>query len=408
MQPRLSVKVLPRESEVVLYCVESYGCLAEGVVVGFPYLGSRCVGHDLRGAEMVDVVVVNADVVVDSGQGPAVQPDVDFGVAAGVFFVEQFAVGAVVKGGGQAVLVDLFDALAQRVVGVGGDLGGGGTADEAVEAVVAEGGGAAAGSVAVGGFAEGVAAFLIQPVAACGAVNVGQYAGVAGLALAVAVFVVAVAQGAEAACRAVDGGDEAAGGVVGVGKPTITYVVEVFKVAGLVIVSKLGTRAVAADPGTIILIPSLRIVLRIAIAKALRASKGIAVDKITGQHDHGGAALGLGGNLVDAALGVVPISDTAAGGVGGLGGSPIGVVKILAVKPAHVRNGFEFIGEASLRVVGEIQMEAAVQLNVAQAAFAASNSRASRSTAASAARGPGSTPARSSNCRGCTATRRAS
>ena len=86
------------------------------------------------------MVVVDGRVVVDSCERSAVQPDVGFGVAGLVAFKQQFAVAAVVKAGGEPVLVDFLDALAECVVGVGGGLGGGGAGGEAVEPVVGEAG----------------------------------------------------------------------------------------------------------------------------------------------------------------------------------------------------------------------------------------------------------------------------
>ena len=98
------------------------------------------------------------------------------------------------KAGSKTILVDLLDALAEGVVGVGSGLRCGLAGGETVEAVVGEAGGAGALGVAVGGAGAGLAAFLVEPVGR--AVDVGHGAGVAGLALAVAVFVVAVAEAA--------------------------------------------------------------------------------------------------------------------------------------------------------------------------------------------------------------------
>ena len=91
------------------------------------------------------------------------------------------------KIGAQTVGVDLFDALTHGVVAVEhvflGELG------YTVVAVVGERaeGGTGRG-VAIGLLAAGVAAALIQPVAACRRIDIGQDAGVAGFGLAVAVF----------------------------------------------------------------------------------------------------------------------------------------------------------------------------------------------------------------------------
>lgn len=70
-----------------------------------------------------------------SGPGPPIQPDIGLAIAGLVPLVQQFAIGAVVKDGGQPVLVELFDPLAERIVGIGRDLGSGLAGDEAVVAV---------------------------------------------------------------------------------------------------------------------------------------------------------------------------------------------------------------------------------------------------------------------------------
>ena len=106
---------------------------------------------------MVDVVVVNLRVVVDPRQWASFQPDIRFGVAVGVALVQEFAVGAVVEDGGQAVLVDFLDALAQAVVAIGGGFACGLAGGQAVEAVVGEAGNAADRcGVAVCGFGAGL------------------------------------------------------------------------------------------------------------------------------------------------------------------------------------------------------------------------------------------------------------
>ena len=91
------------------------------------------------------------------------------------------------EAGGKSVLVDLLDPLAEGVVAVGGGLRCGLAGDEAVVAVVGEAAGRAADGVAVRALDAGVAAALVQPVAAGRAVDVAEVAGVAGFDGAVAI-----------------------------------------------------------------------------------------------------------------------------------------------------------------------------------------------------------------------------
>ena len=126
------------------------------------------------------MVGVDAGLVVDPRQRSLAEPHILLRIPRLIPFEQQLAVGAVVEDRGKPVLVDLPDAFAQGVVGVGGGLrrrlGGG----QAVEPVVGEGGGADALGIAVGGLVARGAAGLEQAVAAGGAVDVGQGAGVAG------------------------------------------------------------------------------------------------------------------------------------------------------------------------------------------------------------------------------------
>ena len=177
---------------------------------------------------MIDVVVVDVGVVVDPRQRPSIQPDVGLGVAGLILFVQQFAVGAVVEDSGQPVLVDFLDALAQDVVGVGGGFACGLAGRQAVEPVVGEAGRARAQGVAIGGTRTRLGTLLVQPVGR--AVGLGHGAGVAGLALLVAVLVVGPGEAAVATGAAVEGGDEAAGGVVGVAERSVGDVVEVIDI----------------------------------------------------------------------------------------------------------------------------------------------------------------------------------
>src|SRR3569833_1353167 len=153
MQQGLAVIVLPRQPEVVLDRADRpHGRTAERLVVALPHdcRGGRA-RLRLHGPQMIDVVVVDLLVVVDPRQRSSVLPDVGLAVAGLVLFIQQFAIGPIVEGGGQPVLVDLLDALAEGVVGVGGGFGGSLAEDEAVIAVVGEASGACALGVAVGG-----------------------------------------------------------------------------------------------------------------------------------------------------------------------------------------------------------------------------------------------------------------
>jgi len=164
MQPCLPVVVLPRQPQVVLDRIDRHRRLAERLVDSRPDDRAGTVGHGLRRAQSIDVVVDNLRVVVDPGQGPSIEPDVDLGVAGLILLPQQFAIGAVVEDGGETILVDLFDALAGGVVAVSGGLACRLAGGEAVEAVIGEAGGAGTLGVAVGGAGTRLAAFLVEPV----------------------------------------------------------------------------------------------------------------------------------------------------------------------------------------------------------------------------------------------------